>query len=587
MVLGRLTKVRMSNKKEINEFSLSGSPGCPGIVIGKTSIYRRSRLNVSDRQVDDEHVQQHVEKFQEVREEAKRELKKLRDNSKDENASELVRTQIEMLDDPELSERVEHEIAVNNRAVDAAVQTVFDSYLKILKTNFDEEGPDRSVDISDIRDRLIQIIHDHQDEFAEETILVAHELSPREVIEFTSRNIKGIIMDRGGSTSHAAIIARSMGIPAVVGLKNATEVIKSDEQVILDGRNGEVIVHPQESTQKKYQELIDQEIKTQTDFEAVCEQPNRTSDGKPFSLQANIEFTEELSVVKKFRAEGIGLLRTESIYLSRENFSDQEQQEVFYESILKLTEPHPVTIRLFDAGGDKFFEEDEKEQNPFLGWRGIRMLLDEKVMLRNQLAAILKAAAKYKNRVRILVPMVSTLDELFEVKELMLKVEGELMKEGITIDEDVQLGIMVEVPSVALQADIFAQHADFLSIGTNDLTQYVLAVDRGNVRISTLYDQRHPALWRLIKQVADASEEHNTPLSVCGELASDPIAACCLLGLGINSLSMNPVVLPTVKQMLRAHSLSEMKQLSEEILASNTMSDINQIFSNWKTKNNY
>jgi phosphotransferase system enzyme I (PtsI) len=578
----------MSNKKEIKEFYLSGSPGCPGIVIGNTSKYQRKRPNVSDRQVEDDHVQQHVEKFREARQEAKKELKKLWKDSKDDNASELVRTQIEMLDDPELSERVEYEITVNNKAADTAIKTVFDDYLQVIKTNFDDDvGPDRSIDISDVRDRLIQIIHDHQDEFVEETILLAHELSPREVIEFTSRNIKGIIMDRGGTTSHAAIIARSMGIPAVVGLKNATEVINSNEPVILDGRNGEVIVHPQESTQKKYQELIDQEIKTQTDFEAICEQPNRTSDGKPFSLQANIEFAEELSAVKKFRVEGIGLLRTESIYLSRENFSDQKQQEVFYESILELTEPHPVTIRLFDAGGDKFFEEGEKEQNPFLGWRGIRMLLDEKVLLKNQLTAILKAAAKFKNRVRILVPMISTLEEVYEVKELMLKVQGELIKKGIVFDEEVQLGIMVEVPSVALQADIFAQHADFLSIGTNDLTQYVLAVDRGNVRISTLYDQRHPAIWQLIKQIADAADENNTPLSVCGELASDPIAACCLLGLGINSLSMNPVVLPTVKQMLRGHSLSEMQQLSKKVLASNTISDINQIFSNWKTKNNY
>lgn len=588
MDLEKHTKIRMSNNNEINEFSLSGSPGCPGIVIGKTNLYQRSRPDVSDRKIEEDLVQQHVEKFKEAREEAQKELNNLRDGSNDDNASELVRTQIEMLNDPELSERVEHEITENKRAVDTAIQKVFDSYLQVIKTNTnDETGPDRSVDISDVRDRLIQIIHDYQDEISGKSILVAHELSPREVIEFAGRDIKGIIMDRGGTTSHAAILARSMGIPAVVGVENATGTINSGELVILDGRNGEVIVHPQESTRQKYQELMDQEIKTQTDYEAVCEQPNVTSDGKPFSLQANIEFTEELNAVKKFRAEGIGLLRTESIYLNRENFSDQEQQESFYGSILELTEPHPVTIRLFDAGGDKFFDESEREQNPFLGWRGIRMLLDEKIMLKNQLRAILKVAAKFKNRVRILVPMISTLDELLRIKEMMLKVQGELMKEGIAVDEEVQLGIMVEVPSVALQADLFAEHADFLSIGTNDLTQYVLAVDRGNVRISTLYDQRHPAIWQLIKKVADAARKENIPLSICGELASDPIAATCLLGIGVNTLSMNPVALPAVKQMLCAHSMTEMQQLSEKVLASNTMDDINQIFTNWKTKNNY
>lgn len=577
----------MSNNDDIKEFALSGSPGCPGIVIGKTSIYQRSLPRVSDRQVDDDRIQQHIDKFQEARQKAKKELQKLRDGSEDENAAELVRTQIEMLNDPELAKQVEHEIKVNNRAADTAIQMVFDSYLQVIDQNFGENGPDRSVDISDVRDRLIQIVHNHQDEFAQGTILVAHELSPREVIEFTSRNIKGIIMDRGGTTSHAAIIARSMGIPAVVGVQNATDAIKSDELVILDGRNGEVIVHPKQDTRQKYRELKEQEIETQTDFKSIVEQPNRTADGKPFTLQANIEFTEELSAVQQFRAEGIGLLRTESIYLSRKNFSDQEQQEQFYQLILKSTEPHPVTIRLFDAGGDKFFDDEEREQNPFLGWRGIRMLLDEKELLKNQMTAILKVAAKFKGRVRILLPMISTLEELLQVKELMFNIQGELMKQGITVDEEVQLGIMVEVPSVAIKADNFARHADFMSIGTNDLTQYILAVDRGNVRISSLYDQRYPAIWQLIKQVADAAQKEDIPLSVCGELASDPIAASCLLGLGINSLSMNPVVLPSVKQMLCSHSLSEMQQLSKKVLASNTMDDINKIFSNWKVKNNY
>lgn len=587
MVLEKHTKDKMSNNDDIKEFNLSGSPGCPGIVIGKTSIYQRSLPNISDRYVADDRVEQHISKFQNARKKARKELEKLRDGSEDENAVELVRTQIEMLDDPELAKQVEHEITVNNRAADTAVQMVFDGYLKIIDQNFGDNSPDRSVDISDVRDRLIQIIHDHQVEFTEGSILVARELSPREVIEFTSRDIKGIIMDRGGTTSHAAIIARSMGIPAVVGVQNATDAIKSDELVILDGRNGEVIVHPQENSRRKYQELMEQEIKTRTDFESVVEQPNRTADGKLFTLQANIEFTEELSAVQQFQAEGIGLLRTESIYLSRENFSDQEQQEKFYQLILESTEPHPVTIRLFDAGGDKFFDDEEREQNPFLGWRGIRMLLDEKKMLKNQMTAILKVAGKFKGRLRVLLPMITTLEELLQVKELMHDIQDELVKQGITVDEEVKLGIMVEVPSVAIKADNFARHADFMSIGTNDLTQYMLAVDRGNVRISSLYDQRHPAIWALIKTVAEAARKEKIPLSVCGELASDPIAACCLLGMGINSLSMNPVVLPSVKQMLCNHSFSEMQELSEKVLASDTIDDINQIFSNWKTKNNY
>jgi len=573
----------MTKKLEKKEHLLTGAPGSPGIVIGSASLYKRERPSVSDNRIADDEKPNHVKCFHSARDKAKQELCKMLEAQHDESASELIRAQIEMLKDPELGKRIEHEITVNNQPADSAIKDVFESYLRIIRKTHDK-ALERTIDIADVRDRLIQILHDHDDQIIENTILVARELSPREVIEFSSRNVKGIVMDSGGATSHAAIIARSMNIPTVVGLEEATNVIDAEQKVVLDGSNGEVIVNPSDETLKKYHKLIDQEVAAQADFENICKQPNETADGHPFSLKANIEFVEELSTIKKYQADGIGLLRTESIYLSRENFSDQKRQQTFYETILELSKPAPVTIRLFDAGGDTFFEEGVSEQNPFLGWRGIRMLLDEQELLYNQLTAILKTAAKFKDRVRLLVPMISTIDELSKVKKLIQEVQHELLEEGITIDRDIPLGIMVEVPSVALQAGLFAKHADFLSIGTNDLTQYVLAVDRGNERISNLYDQRHPAIWRIIKSVVDASSKEQSRLSVCGELAANPIAACCLMGLGIKDLSMNPVVLPTVKQMLRTHSLSDMRKLSQKVLQSETLEDIDKIFSNWKNK---
>lgn len=573
----------MNNELEHTEQVLSGTPGSPGIAIGNSSLYQRQRPHISDRELPDDKTQRHVERFHEARDKAEQELNKMLDSQNDGSAAELIRTQIEMLKDPELYERVEHEITDNNMPADSAIQSVFETYLQVIRQTH-KDALERSVDIADVRDRLIQILHHHTDEIVENSILVARELSPREVIKVSSRDIKGIVMDRGGSTSHAAIIARSMNIPMAVGVKKATKVIEANKKVILDGSNGEVIVDPDEDTLEKYRKLMEQQVQAQVDFEAICQKPNKTSDGQPFSLQANIEFSEELSTVCKYRAEGVGLLRTESIYLSRDNFRDQNHQQTFYESVLEMTEPHPVTIRLFDTGGDKFLKDSQPEQNPFLGWRGIRMLLDERELLVNQLTAILKTAARFKGRVRILIPMVSTLDELHEVRKMVANVQDQLQQDGTDTDPQVKLGIMVEVPSVALQAEAYAKHADFLSIGTNDLTQYVMAVDRGNERISRLYDQRHPAIWRLIRQVADAGEKEDTPVSVCGELASDPIAACCLLGLGITNLSMNAVVLPTVKQMLRAHSLADMQQLSRQVLESETMSEINQLFSNWKNK---
>lgn len=574
----------MNDQENSNERYISGAPACPGIVIGGTSLYQRMRPNVSETQISEDETEDHICKFYEALNIAEEELQAFFKNADLQASADLIQMQIAILNDPELRERVEQEIKANNKPVDSAVESTFRNYLQVIRQNHGDTFQNKSVDISDIRDRLLQILHNKRDDIKEGTILVARELSPREIISFSNRDIKGIITDRGGATSHAAIIARSMNIPTVVGTKNATEVIKSGDEVVLDGRNGEVVVNPNNETREKYNSLIAQQSKRQADFVSLCKKTNETPDGTSFTLQANIEFAEELSIANKYQAEGVGLLRTESIYLSREHFQNIDHQVAFYSSLLELTAPHQVTIRLFDVGGDKFFEDEEKEQNPFLGWRGIRMLLEQPELLKNQLRAIFKTSANFTGRIRILVPMVSTIDEISKLKHTINEIQQELLAEGVEIDENIPLGLMVEVPSVALKANLFAQHADFLSIGTNDLTQYTLAVDRGNERISHLYDQRHPAIWRLIREVSEAGKQNKVPVSVCGELASDPIAACCLLGLGINTLSMNAVVLPSVKQLLRSNSHADMEQLAEKALHADTLDDINRIFSNWEKK---
>jgi len=586
--LEKFTRMMRSNNKEADhsEKVLNGAIGCPGIVIGQTCIYKRRKPTVSSTRVADDGIPHQVDKFHQARKKAKKELQHLLGAGPDEDSVDLINTQIEMLKDPELCERVEQQISEHNQSADSAIHNVFGDYLEAIKQNHREDFLERSVDIADVRDRLIQIIHNHDDEIAAGSIMVAKELSPREVIAFSNQDIKGIVMDRGGTTSHAAIIARSMNIPTIVGVKKATRIIKAEDEVIIDGLNGDVIVHPTEKNKEKYRELIEQQVQISGDDEAVCSQPNRTADDHPFVLRANIEFPEELTSVEKYKAEGIGLLRTESSYLRESQFREEEHQEKFYSTILKATDPHPVIIRLFDAGGDKLFKESSKEQNPFLGWRGIRMLLDSPDLLDNQLRAILAAAGKHKQRVRILIPMISTPKQLHRIKERIETLQHELEEKGRETDPDVQVGIMVEVPNVALQARLFAREADFLSIGTNDLTQYVLAVDRGHEQISSLYEQRHPAIWQLINMVAQAGIEENTPVSVCGELASDPISACCLLGLGINELSMNPLILPKVKKMLCNRKLTDMQAFAKDLLEADTVDDINTLFLNWKESTN-
>ena len=583
MDLEKHTK-KMDSETDRSEIALSGSPGSPGIVIGKASLYKRRRPVISNTNIKDDRVEQQIEEFHEARSLAEQELEQLLKNQDNGSALDLIHTQIEMLKDPDLCNRVEREIEENNQPADLAIHKVFEEYLALFKKNQEEAFRERSVDIADIRDRLIQILNNHHaDEIEEGTILVARELSPREVIEFSQRDIKGIVTDHGGTTSHAAIIARSMNIPTVVGVKSATNRINSDITVVLDGEHGDVIVNPEEKTQEKYRDLMRRYVQTQSDMEKICAKPDETADQKPFVLRANIEFTEEIESIKKYQAKGIGLLRTESIYMRRKHFENQTKQEEFYSAVLEGCDPHPVTIRLFDAGGDKFFNLGSKEQNPFLGWRGIRMLLDEEPLLKNQLKAILKTAALHKGCVRLLVPMISTLNEVQRVKEIIAEIHEELKNEGVSVDEELPFGIMVEVPSVAIQAEEFADHADFFSIGTNDLTQYVMAVDRGNELISGLYNQCHPAIWKMIKQIVDGAKTKKIPVNVCGELASDPIAACGLMGLGINELSMGPTVLPAVKRELRAHTLTEMQQLADQLVASTTIEDINSIFNNWQS----
>lgn len=575
----------MTDKEKYKEIKLKGSAGSPGLAMGDAVFYNRKNMAVSYRKINENEVEKQLDQFKQAREKAKEELELLLNDNLDDNADKLIRSQIEMINDPDLSERIKTKIKEDHLPADYAIQQVFEQFLELITQRDKKKFIESTVDISDVRDRLIQIVNDQQIDYEGATgrIVVAKELSPREVIELAEYDIKGIIMDHGGRTSHAAIIARAINIPAVVGVKKATKYIDHVKQVILDGKTGAIILNPGEKTRDQFREQLKREQEKIKNQKEICIKPSITEDGKSFILRANIEFEEELTNIEEFCAEGIGLLRTESIYLHRDRFGDQKRQETFYNAVLEGAGNQPVTIRLFDAGGDKFFNLGEKEHNPFLGWRGIRMLLDEQHLLRAQLKAILKVAAENPGRVRILVPMISCLEEVMQLKEIIMNEQEALIENGIQADEQLQLGIMVEVPSVAVQAGKFARHVDFLSIGTNDLTQYTMAVDRGNELISHLYDQRYPAIWELIKLTAGAAQRNDVGISVCGELASDPVSACCLMGMGINDLSMSPSSIPAVKSLMMQCSLPEMEQLALDVLECNTIEEVNELFKKWQS----
>ena len=566
-----------------SELELEGAPASSGSAIGKAFVYKKKEFDIQSSTIKREEVLDHINEFKKARIQMESELQDMQGDSHSGEASDIIDAQIEMVNDPVLASQIEKLIKDELYSVEFAIQRAFEDYIRLMNNSDNPQVRERSIDISDIRDRLLEYISKESEGPGIERgcIVVSQDLSPREVISLTNYHISGIIMDRGGVTSHAAIIARSLGIPAVVGTKTATESIRSELRVAMDGDSGKIVVNPTDLTLGKFKEAIKESRKRDEKLSEVINKKSETSDGHPFILRANIEFPEELEQVRALKASGIGLLRTESIYMEKEHFDDLAKQKEFYCTIMEGTGPEPVIMRLFDAGGDKIFDEKQKEQNPFLGWRGIRLLLDNRTLLREQLEAILTVAGMYPGRVKILVPMVTVLEELTELREEIDSVQQKLKSQGQKVDEEVPVGIMVEVPSVALKIDKFAEMVDFLSIGTNDLTQYVLAVDRGNELIADIYDQRHPAVWELIAMVADSAIRHNKEITVCGELASDPVSAACMLGMGIQDLSMAPSKIARVKNMLIAKSHEEMKTLAKKVRDCSTTGEVNNLFKSW------
>jgi phosphotransferase system enzyme I (PtsI) len=575
------------SEEQRKEVTLKGVAASGGLAMGELCVYKRKELIAKPMTLSDALVPVHKRRFEYALMTLERELKRLVQDA-DQELADILDTQIEILHDPELRKQVNDLIEQEHTNVDYAIYKAFRGYIQLLEQSGNEFMKERIVDIEDVRDKLIHIIQRSSPHTSLSSgIVVTDELTPSEIAQFAGHNLEALAMDHGGITSHTSIIARSMGIPAVAGLQQISSQAKDGDYIIIDGFSGSCILNPGPETRQKYEKKLADQADREKHLLEVLSEESVTQDGVPYQLQANVEFEQELENVTHYRAEGIGLLRTESLYISRGLFEDVETQEQFYEHMLTGVEG-PVTIRLFDVGGDKFFENDYMEANPFLGWRGIRMLLQSPTLLRDQLRAISYVAGQYPGRVRLMIPMVTVVDEVRQVKAMLNEVLSEMREEGEDpVDEDMPVGIMVEVPSVALQAELFAREVDFFSIGTNDLTQYTMAVDRGNDRISHLFQQHHPAVWKLIDRTVQAAEQANIPVAVCGELASDPAAAATLVGMGIRSLSMAPSSIGEVKSLLRNHTMAELESLAEEVRAAETTRQVEQCYHQGLSEPNY
>ena len=484
-----------------------------------------------------------------------------------------------MLEDPVLIEEVIKTIREQKVNAEFAFHTAAEKYVAVLEAVEDEYLRERAADLRDLANRILANLLDVKDQsdlrhLSEPCILVGRDLSPSTTAQLDKKFVLGFATDIGGRTSHTAILARSLDIPAVVGLKNLSEELETGDYALLDGYNGTVIVNPTDQTLFEYGQLAKIKASLEEKLVEVQHQPAITLDGRQIHLSANIEDQNDIEAVRTHGAEGVGLFRTEFLFINRDRLPTEEEQFQVYRQVAEALTPAPVIIRTLDLGGDKFASHLQiaQEMNPFLGWRAIRFCLAQPELFRAQLRAILRASAT--GNIKMMYPMISGLDELNQANTLVEKCKAELRAENIPFAENLEIGAMIEIPSAALIAETLAKRVKFFSIGSNDLIQYTLAADRTNEKVSHLYEPTHPAILRLIKMTVDAAHANGIWVGVCGEIAGEPVLAPLLIGLGVDELSAAPAVLDEVKYIIRRIRLNEAQALAQAALQSESPAEI-------------
>lgn len=564
-----------------SERIITGISGSPGICIGKAYLVDREGVNVIEKYyIRKEKLNDEVKRFKAAVKNGKDELAAIIEGIPEELRQHvnILETHMALYKDKMLYgrtiETIEKEMVNAEWALKKVVSEVKDMFQNIS----DPYLKGRATDIGHVSDRIMRNLLGAGDvniaAIDKRVILVAHDLSPADTSQIKLERVKGFITDRGGKTSHTSIIARTLGIPCVLGLSNATSLIKSDDLIIVDGKPGIVVLHPTDKTIAMYEDRLDQYEEYRAVIIRSSQLPAKTVDNVRLLVMGNIELPEEVVSVKDNGGDGIGLFRTEFLYLSRSTFPSSDDLFGQYREVVELMAPKPVTIRTLDINGDKAlpYSSNSDEANPALGLRAIRFCLKKPEVFKDQLKAILKASA-YGN-VRVMFPMISSIDEVIEAKRLLKKSAEELEKKGVPFKPDIEVGIMIEVPSAVIMADVLADEVDFFSIGTNDLVQYSLAIDRGNRKVAHLYHPLHPAVIRMVKHVVDVGMEKNINVIMCGEMAGDPNNMPILLGLGMNELSMVPQSIPAVKDMIKKLNVADSRLFLADVLKQKTTSGI-------------
>jgi phosphotransferase system enzyme I (PtsI) len=561
----------MTDQGPAAERVFKGIPVSAGIAQGKVLVIHRTQSSVPKYDVREEDLPEQVQRFHQALLQTRQQILEVQNkvsqalNAKD---ASIFDAHLLVLEDPTLVDSVTSLIQSRKINVEAAFHEFAEKYTATLSAIDDAYLRERAADMRDVTSRIMNNLlghsqhHDLQD-VREPCIVMSEDLSPSEVAILNRKLILAFGTDVGSKTSHAAIMARSSRMPAVVGLKDASRKVKTGDHILLDGYNGTVIVNPTDQTLFEYGQLVRRQASIEEKLSEIKNLPAVTLDGIKITLSANIEQASDGAAVKFYGAEGVGLFRTEYLFINRDSLPTEEEQYQSYRQIAADLKPDPVIIRTLDLGGDKFLSQLQipPEMNPFLGWRAIRFCLEEREIFRAQLRAILRASAE--GNVKIMYPMISCFAELDKANAFVEEYKNELRAEKIPFDENIQIGAMVEIPSAAVAADTLAPRVKFFSLGTNDLIQYSLAVDRLNERIAHLYEPSHPAVLRLIKMTVTAADQGGIWCGVCGEMAGDPIMTPLLLGLGVHELSVTPSCLPRVKFLIRRLKMTEAKELAE------------------------
>ncbi len=566
-----------------------GISASPGITIGEVFLYLDDKLKVPKYSIGSEEVDSELERFHVAAEKVGEDLKQIQAHATKqmlEEESRFLDSHMLMLTDPEFIRQIKENLELYKRNIEWVLLFTVKQFIRTLRQADSPYLIERSVDLYDVTQRIHRHLLFHEKislaDIEHEVVIVTHNLMPSDTVTMNRKMVKAIVLNAGGRTSHTAILARSFEIPAVLGLTDITDEARSGDTIIVDGNSGTVILNPDAETLSVYGNKLKKWLKHEKQLNKLNKLPAETIDGKRVLLSANIEMPEETEFVLSHKADGIGLFRSEFLFLKSGGFLSEDDQYEAYKSVIKdMKGRGGVTIRTLDVGGDKIIPDLEtvEEKNPLLGWRAIRFCLQQTDIFMTQLRALLRASVH--GELRIMFPMISCVVELEDALKLLEEAKSELKRKEIPYDDNIPVGIMIEVPSAALTSDILAKKADFFSIGTNDLIQYTLAVDRGNEKIAYLYEPFHLGVLRLIKMVIENAHNEGIPVAMCGEMAGEPAAAVVLLGMGLDIFSMSSFVLPSVKEIIRSVRLDEAEELAEKIFKMNSRNKIEGYISEW------